>query len=1004
MQRVDELNKLVEKFQADIEYYKNPRKSYNEYSCRMEFIDPLLNLLGWDITNAKGLSPQYREVIAENYSSPTDRPDYSLTMRGVPKFFVEAKKPSVDILLSSESALQARKYGWNAKHKIAVLTNFDYLLIYDTTVTPHEHDEPHVARFRIFHHTEYVEKYDEMLMLLSRDSVYSGSFDSYFGERFEHGRQRQQVDALFLSQINQWRVALSNELYAKGKRYNDIEVLNDVVQQFINQIVFLRICEDKNLPLYHKLQDTIANPATLHNKLEELLRAADRRYNAGLFSGEYIVFDLNSEVISDIFTELYYPKSPYLFNIIEPNLLGKIYEMFLTEKLVITDDGIIALTKKKDFTNRSIVTTPTEIVRYMTEKTMQRLCNGKTPLELLDLRVADIACGSGVFLEAAFDYFQNYCIEWHLQNDNEKHLVEIGNGRYKLPLEEKKNLLLSCIYGIDLDIHAVEVAKFSLLVKLIENETAPSVEDSMPILPNLDSNILFGNSLVSDTELNGLEMSNDDILSIAPFDWSDINNGQNFNAIIGNPPYVNTEGLHALVPAKEFAIYKKKYKSSHKQFDKYFVFLERAIQKVVDGGLVCYIIPNKFYKTGAGEKLRQMIAEGKLLISLDDFGDAQLFDDKTIYSSIVLLQKEKENEFIYSSIDSATQLWAGEQVQSITLSSDTLGKLPWRLTTDFEFLSLLQRLDDVAVSITKHAEIFNGIQTSAEKPKHIYWFSDDMIVAETESCFVVLRNGKEFTIEKSILRPYFKPTKKDERGLNSYSIVNTNKLIIFPYDSDGKLIPIDVMKSTYSGAYDYLKVYYDRLVPKCVSNAGIRDVPNATEETWYQYGRTQALTAFTNTPKLIVGVLSKEPMYAFDNNDMLIASGGTAGYCAVTKKTESPYALEYLQAWFSSPYTERILEIIGSDFEGGFTSRGTFVLQALPFVELDFNEPQQKALHDEVVVSMRKIYEINDKLKTTPAKATEKILLRQKTKIISEIERLVERVYKLEFQPAGGRL
>ena len=80
------------------------------------------------------------------------------------------------------------------------------------------------------------------------------------------------------------------------------------------------------------------------------------------------------------------------------------------------------------------------------------------------------------------------------------------------------------------------------------------------------------------------------------------------------------------------------------------------------------------------------------------------------------------------------------------------------------------------------------------------------------------------------------------------------------------------MQSSYPGTYAYLLAHYDRLVPKCVSRDGTRDVPNATSDTWYQYGRTQALTAFINTPKLIVGVLSKEPMYAMDTNDILTVS------------------------------------------------------------------------------------------------------------------------------------
>lgn len=194
-------------------------------------------------------------------------------------------------------------------------------------------------------------------------------------------------------------MALSNELYAKGGRYLSLEVLNDVVQEFINQIVFLRICEDKNLPLYYKLKETIADKTQLQNKLEELFRSADRRYNSGMFSGDDIIFDLSCEVITDMIEGLYYPQSPYLFNIIEPNLLGKIYEVFLTEQLVLLDNNTIGLGKKKDCQNRSVVTTPTEIVKYMVEKTLANVCVGKTPTEILNIKVADIACGSGIFLE-----------------------------------------------------------------------------------------------------------------------------------------------------------------------------------------------------------------------------------------------------------------------------------------------------------------------------------------------------------------------------------------------------------------------------------------------------------------------------------------------------------------------------------------------------------------------------------------------------------------------------
>ena len=520
--RKDALKDLVTRFDNNITAYKDGKNAYNEHSCRIEYIDPFLQLLGWDVPNKAGLAPQYREVIAENYSNKTDRPDYSLTLRGVTKLFVEAKKPSVDIDTESAPAMQARKYGWNAKHKISILTNFEYFIIYDTTTVPKGTDDCRVSRYRCYHYKDYIDKFDEIFHLVSKDSVYSGEFDKFFNDTFKgEGSQKQQVDNLFLNQINDWRVKLSNELYSKGNQYTSLEKLNDVVQEFINQIVFLRICEDRNLPLYHKLNETISDRDALHTKLEELFREADKRYNSGMFSGENIIFDLNNNVIVEMIEGLYYPQSPYMFNIIEPNMLGKIYELFLTEQLILLENGRMGLAKKKDCANRSVVTTPTEIVKYMVEKSLSNVCKGKSPAEICNLRIADIACGSGVYLEEAFQYLQAYCVEWYLTNEPD-HLIEIGNGKYKLPLDEKKQILCSCIFGIDIDIHAVEVAKFSLLIKLIENETEPSVRDTTPILPELSSNILHGNALVGNQELAGKRYSTDTIISLVPYDWDEM--------------------------------------------------------------------------------------------------------------------------------------------------------------------------------------------------------------------------------------------------------------------------------------------------------------------------------------------------------------------------------------------------------------------------------------------------------------------------------------------------
>lgn len=410
---------------------------------------------------------------------------------------------------------------------------------------------------------------------------------------------------------------------------------------------------------------------------------------------------------------------------------------------------------------------------------------------------------------------------------------------------------------------------------------------------------------------------------------------------------------------------------------------------------MCYIVPNKFYKIGAGQELRRITA--KYVSKLDDFGDMQLFPDKTIYSCIITLCKECNKQLQYTNVISLTDLWTGEEQENIEIKNEMLDENPWRLTTDIKFMKMIAKVEEHGKPLGEIVNIFNGIQTSAERPKPVYWFSKDEIVSEKEDEIIVDKFEKRYHIEKSILKPFFKPTKADEKGMGTYSILKTDKYIIFPYNADGSLISIDVMKKEYPGTYQYLEDCYELLVPKCLNGGKGRDIKNATADTWYQYGRTQAITAFVNTPKLIVRILSKDPMYAYDENNMLIASGGTAGYCAISKLPDSKYDLRYIQAWLNHPYTEKLFQIMGSDFEGGFTARGTYLLKKIPFVELDFNDKIQKALYESVLVSVKRIRELNNVLEQKKDKASVGVIEAEKENLSKRIEDDITKIYNLQF-------
>ena len=110
------LTHLIAKFEQNLESYRNP--AYGEAEVRVEFINPLFEALGWDVTNKAGIAEAYKDVIHEDavkVGGATKAPDYSFRIGGTRKFFLEAKKPSVGIKDETGPAYQLRRYAWSAK-------------------------------------------------------------------------------------------------------------------------------------------------------------------------------------------------------------------------------------------------------------------------------------------------------------------------------------------------------------------------------------------------------------------------------------------------------------------------------------------------------------------------------------------------------------------------------------------------------------------------------------------------------------------------------------------------------------------------------------------------------------------------------------------------------------------------------------------------------------------------------------------------------------------------
>ena len=609
-------------------------------------------------------------------------------------------------------------------------------------------------------------------------------------------------------------------------------------------------------------------------------------------------------------------------------------------------------------------------------------CQGKTDTEILKLKFADIACGSGAFLLELFQLLNDILIDYYLKA-NRTMLIQTNINTYKLPFKIKRELLLNCIYGIDKDYNAVEAAKFGLLLKLLEDENTSSTSTSKPVLPELKNNIFFGNSLLNPTQVNNKK----DLIIINPFDFSNLK----FDVIVGNPPYMKSEDMKNITPL-ELPLYKANYNSAYKQFDKYFLFLEQGINLLNDDGVLGYIVPSKFTKVGAGKKLREVLSTKGHLHTIVSFGANQVFAAKTTYTCLLILNKNQQKTFQYAEIENLKN-WKVREPEAIKYASKNTVELnsdAWVLVPP-ELINTYNKIvaqSSNLIDLVGNNNIFNGIQTSAND---IYIF---IPIKEDLKYYYFSKKKINYQIEKAITKPYFQ-TSSGNDNLNTYRTFKPNARVIYPYQNTIKgveIITLNDIQKEYKFAFDYLQKH------KTILNNPKRDIKPepATADEWHRFGRQQGLNISDKKEKIILGVLSSGDKYAIDKYGTLFTSGGTAGYCAITIPDNLDYSPYYIQAILNSKYVEWFVILTGEIFRGSYFARGTKVLNNLPIRNIDFSNTKEKDIHDKIVKSQKELIIIHDQIDlNTGNKRTLPLLQGQFEREKMNLEKLLAKLYNL---------
>ena len=945
---------LVKKFELNLTEFCNPK--YNETLIRQDFINPFFELLGWDIANKQGLSQSYREVIHEDrikVGKETKAPDYAFRFGGTRLFFVEAKKPSINLKENAEAAYQIKRYAWSAKLGVSILTNFKEFIVYECSKKPFESDKAFVSREYISYEN-YLDKFDFLWDTFAKENVYAGSLKRYNAD-IKSKKGTTSVDDDFLNSLDTLRTKLASNISKLNTQLTQRD-LNFAVQHIIDRIIFLRVAEDRGIENYGDLREAcagkaqnsalqvknsqISTPQNYYQNIVEIFKKADGKYNSGIFdfAKDKITPNLHIEnkVIKEIISDLYYPKSPYEFSVISIEIIGNAYEQFLGKTISIVGKHQAKIELKPEVRKAGgVYYTPEYIVDFIVEKTLGERLKGKSPEQISYIKIIDPACGSGSFLLGAYKCLLNYHKDYYTKHSKSKfkgskEAVLTQNGELNLWI--KKHILQNNIFGVDIDANAVEVTKLSLLLKCMEDESQVSIANNQSLfneraLPSLENNIKCGNSLISSDfyQKDTLDLDIDTQYKINCFDWSvefsEIFKSGGFDIVIGNPPYVDSEEMTKSSPLE------RNYCSSHYEvakgnWDLYCMFAEKGIKVLKDGGYFGYIIPNKFLSLPYGEHLRTFFSKYHIK-NIRDYSAVPVFMRKNesvnVYPIVIIISKTKPNKGIYDKMIN---------------ENDKEYSKEFRINNTIEW----------ALKFDKQAALINKIIKKSKKLGDNFAIENSATVAEAYEIKEFIKDNADTT--------------------NSFKFINTGTI-------DRYSILWGVSET------QYIKNKYK--FPTIKKDIVLKKFPKRYEMAMKE--------------KIISAGMINRLEFCYDGSASTLSGKSTT---MIFNKKQN-YNLKYILALLNSKLYNLVFQSLNkyNAMSGGYINVNKKSLADFIYYPLDLKTKKDKEIHDHLVNLVEKMIKIQQNLANENNPTTKTLLQRQANALDSEIDKLVYTLYDL---------
>lgn len=596
--RNDSIEQLVQSFEEEIA--EHGASAFNEAETRLRFLNPFFRILGWDIGDAKGR----RVKVEPKHVGGT--PDYEFfDNAGRCVFICEAKRvtdPSVGgETFGRDDIFQVKKYAYSFGVPIAIIFNFTEIRVYAVTAPPDllSPGEFEIAALRSSA-KDFPKRLPRFQEYLSRSAVDQGQFANLY--ELPRSGAKSPITVELLQRLLRWRERLANGFLKENPEASD-DLIDGAASLMVDRLIFAKFLIDRQLEddflfAYHGSDNGVSLIRERFEKLEAI-------YNGGIFANhevDKLIWPVAAAKI--VIDEVSAPRFPFDFSALPVEILGDIYESFIGVRAKRKSSTKIKLelteTLKKE---KGVYYTPRDTVAQMVRLALHERISGISYQKLLRIRIIDPACGSGSFLVACYRSLLASALEWwaaQADSPAKRRAIHDFRGRQVLSVEIKKAILESCIYGIDRDRRALDIASLSLYLILVENDDrAGLLYFGTPLPTMLETNLLAQNSLIDDPQVDRACFSPTGRFKKAI-------DGGGFDVCIMNPPYVFGE----YIPLDWQNYLRKEYKTLGRQADYYVAFLERCVALFLKKqGIYSVIIPDAILARAQREPIRRALLE-----------------------------------------------------------------------------------------------------------------------------------------------------------------------------------------------------------------------------------------------------------------------------------------------------------------------------------------------------------------------------------------------------------